>query len=427
MEEILKQKIALFRFECLQPIIEVERGQCERVLSGLIGKKLLTPLGQSLKLSRATLMRWLALYRKSGIEGLKPKDRIDKGSLKRLDPDIALGLMKLKENNPQLTLDAVFFQARKLGILAPNQHIPRATVYRLFNKHGLNNKNKTISQVDRRRYEAESPMDIVQSDAMHGPRINGKKSYLFAILDDHTRLILWAEFRAAETEEDLIAVIIKAIQCRGLPRKLYVDNGPAFRSTRLAYAMATLGVALIHAKPYMPQGKGKCERWFRTVRQNFLPQLTLSDKESLEKINLALKDWLDNYYHQKVHSSTAESPMSRFINNLKAIRRAPDDLMLAFRHRAVRRVSKDRAVSLDGNAYEAPLGCIGKKLDLRFFLDKPEEVEAFDDKGKSLGFLKPVPLHANAKVKRVKPDSLELEVTNHKKTKVTSGQVPFKS
>ena len=123
----------------------------------------------------------------------------------------------------------------------------------------------------RRRFEAEAPLDLVQADVMHGPKIQNRKSYLIALIDDHSRLILRAEFRRGETEEDFISVLKQALRRRGLPRRIYVDNGSAFRSLRLSYALASLGVNLLHTTPYQPEGKGKCERWFRTVRENFLP------------------------------------------------------------------------------------------------------------------------------------------------------------
>ncbi|MBI2337484.1 MAG: transposase [Deltaproteobacteria bacterium] len=181
-------------------------------------------------------------------------------------------------------------------------------------------------------------------------------------------------------------------------------------------------MSLIHATPYQPEGKGKCERWFKTVRENFLPQLSLSDLESLEALNEALHAWIDGYYHRTPHSTTGEPPLERFIQHLKAARPAPEHLEAMFRNRALRKVGKDRVVSLNGRAFEAPIGSIGKKLELKFDPTRPDEVEAFDGP-KSLGLLKLVLPHSNAKIKRSKRD-FEMEPSTQKNTP-PSGKVPF--
>lgn len=413
--------IAYFRYQCIIPLLEAERGDLHRLMEQVVGTTPIAPNGHIYRLSRATLFRWLAQYRQSGIDGLRPKARKDRGSSRKMDGELAQALLGLKKQKPRLTVSALIYQARSLKIIAPGQHLPKVSVYRLLKRHGLMDAPES-APIDRLRFEAEYPLDLAQSDVLHGPKIKNRKAYLIAIIDDHSRLILWAEFRWSETVEDLIAVLVQAFRRRGLPRKLYVDNGSAFRSAKLGYALAGLGVALIHATPYQPQGKGKCERWFKTVRENFFPQLSLTDLESLKKLNEALHAWIDGYYHPTPHSTTGEPPLERFIQNLKASRSAPEHLEAMFRNRVLRKVGKDRVVSLNGKAFEAPVGCIGKKLELKFDSARPNEIEAFDN-GRSLGALKPVMPHSNAKIKRSRRD-VEMEITTQKNTPA-SGRVPF--
>lgn len=423
MDEEKKQKWALFRFQILQPLLDPERKDQEKTLQELAGKPVEAPEGRRLRLGRATLFRWLSAYRQGGLTALQPKDRKDRGTTKRIPEEIACALIRLKKEKPGLTLEALTYQARLQGILAPGGHLPRTSLYRLLLRQGLLRGPEHSPQTDRRRFEAEAPLDLVQADVMHGPKIQNKKSYLVALIDDHSRLILWAEFRRGETEEDFISVLKQALRRRGLPRRIYVDNGSAFRSLRLSYALASLGVNLLHTTPYQPEGKGKCERWFRTVRENFLPQLSLQEMESFEKLNEALWSWIDGWYHQNLHSSTGQTPFERFIQNLKASRPTPANLEDSFRHRALRKVSRDRVVVLSGKAFEAPLGSIGKRLELRFHPERPDEIEVFDHQ-RSIGFLKPLLVHSNAKVKRTKAQQIEMESTGLKNTP-SSGQVPF--
>jgi putative transposase len=147
---------------------------------------------------------------------------------------------------------------------------------------------------------------------MHGPQVlvqdKQRKTYLIAIMDDHSRLITAAAFYLSENLKTYLTVLEQAFLSRGLPRKLYVDNGPAFRSHHLKYVAASLSIALIHARPYKPQGKGKIERWFRTVRLQFLQKFT---GKTLPDLNTAFDKWLNEIYHQRKHSSTGETPFKK--------------------------------------------------------------------------------------------------------------------
>lgn len=414
--------IAWFRYQCIQPLSEAQRGELHLELKKLVGTSPMAPNGRTYRLSRATLMRWLALYRQHGIDALRAKARRDRGTSRKIDGETAQSLLLLKKQKPGLTVTALIYQARCLRIIAPGQHLPKVSVYRLLKRHGLMDAPEKAA-IDRRRFEAEAPLELVQSDVMHGPRIKGRKAYLIALIDDHSRLILWAEFRWQETVDEFIAVLVQALRRRGLPRKIYVDNGSAFRSVKLGYSLAQMGVSLIHSTPYRPEGKGKCERWFKTVRENFMPQLSPSDLESLSALNAVLHRWLDGYYHVTPHSTTGEPPLERFVRNLVASRPAPRELEAMFRNRALRKVGKDRVVSLNGKAFEAPVGSIGKSLELRFDANRPDEIEAFDGP-RSLGFIKPALVHSNAKVRRSRRGGFDIEPSGQKNAPV-SGGVPF--
>jgi transposase InsO family protein len=261
---------------------------------------------------------------------------------------------------------------------------------------------------DRRKFEAESPNDLWQSDVMHGPKVEvggkQKKSYLIAILDDHSRLISHGEFYLSERLDSYLNALQQALSKRGRPRKLYVDNGAAFRSKHLEHVTASLGIALIHSRPYKPQGRGKIERFFRTVRGDFLFGFT---GKTLQGLNEAFDLWLNQIYHQKVHSATGQSPFKRFTSNIECLRAAPADLMDHFRQTARRRVAKDRTVTLNGRLYEAPVALIGRQVELLYHADDPTRVEIRYSQ-KSYGILTPVNLYVNARVKRDRNSNIDL-------------------
>jgi hypothetical protein len=189
-----------------------------------------------------------------------------------------------------------------------------------------------------------------------------------------------------------------------LPRKLYVDNGAAFKSRQLECTSAALGIALVHARPYQPQGKGKIERFFKTVRTRFLPSFK---GETLEEINEAFELWLDAEYHQRSHSSTGQTPFKRFTQRMECLRSAPDNLRDFFRKIVRRRVNKDRSVVVDRRLFEAPVELIGKRVEVLYCEESPEQVEIRCGE-KSYGLLRQVDLHVNSRVKRDKNGQVEV-------------------
>ena len=191
---------------------------------------------------------------------------------------------------------------------------------------------------------------------------------------------------------------------RGVPRKLYVDNGAAFRSRHLDRICGSLGIALIHTPPYTPQGRGKIERFFRTIRSQFLPCFY---GRTLSELNIALDLWVREDYHQRIHSSTGQSPLNRFGLHVEMIRKPPVDLEDHFRKEVRRRVTKDRTVSIENRLYEAPTKFIGEQLSLLFHEYKPDKVEIIYQ-GTSHGMLVPLDMHVNAKAKRERPEQGKL-------------------
>jgi len=296
-------------------------------------------------------------------------------------------------------LPVVLKAARNKNIIGHDFKTANATIYRLFKQRGLMKREEQLE--DRRKFEAELPNDIWQSDCMHGPMVQvegrQRKSYLFAFIDDMSRLICHGEFYLNERIDAYTDALRKALRKRGLPRKLYVDNGPAFRSHHLSHATASLGIALIHSKPYQPQGRGKIERFFRTVRSQFLSDCP--QELTLQSLNDALTQWLDTHYNQNIHSSTKQTPMNRYLKHAHLVRVAPKDLDDYFRIRLQRRVDRDRTVSLNGRLYEAPVDLIGRMVTVLFHEADPARVEVFFD-GSSQGMLVPLDLNVNCRIRR---------------------------
>jgi putative transposase len=207
-----------------------------------------------------------------------------------------------------------------------------------------------------------------------------------------------------------------ALMKRGLPRKLYVDNGPAFRSKLLHEITAFLGIALVHSRPYKPQGRGKVERFFQTVQSQFVS--TFRGK-TLHELNEQLDHWITTVYHQRPHGATGEPPLKCFADHMECIRPAPRDLEDAFRKRARRRVATDRTVALNSRLYEAPVPLIGKQVTLLYHDHDPARIE-IQFNGQCHGFLTPVDLNVNCRVRRTNRQDL---IETQGKTPIPSGRL----
>jgi len=369
MNKELKEQIALFRFGVISPLINrrgLGWGEREQLVQDIIGKQWQIPGTVRTSIGRATVRRWVSLYERGGIDALKPKGRSDRGSTRCVDRETEQALLQLKRELPEASLPILLKVARERKIIGYEFSVSLQSIYRMFQRHGVDTAHEF--PLDRRRFEAEMANDLWQSDCMHGPKVlvEGKlrKTYLFAIIDDHSRLIPHAQFYLRETIDSFRDCLIQALQKRGLPRRLFVDNGAAFRSHRLKYACARLGIALLHTTPYSPESKGKIERIMKTIRMQFLP--LLPEQLTLPTLNQKLFSWVEEEYQKRKHSSTAQSPLVRYLNHLALLRPAPTDLLDYFRTAVTRKVDKDRTVSLNGKLYEAPLGLIGKQVMLLY-------------------------------------------------------------
>jgi putative transposase len=103
------------------------------------------------------------------LESLYPRGRNDRGKQRALDEETCLGLVRLREEMPDVTVPFIIKTMKKRNVVPPNTYLPLSTVYRFFHQHNLMRKCATVE--DRRKYEAEMPNDIWQSDVLHGPKL----------------------------------------------------------------------------------------------------------------------------------------------------------------------------------------------------------------------------------------------------------------
>jgi len=401
MDQEKKEKVAVFRFGVIFPLVECNTrdywGEKSRILKELVSREWDIPFSDRNYISKATILSWLRRYEEGGkrIEALYPADRGDRGRVRSIDGSTIDALVKLRGEYPKVSTPRLVEMAKAKGLFTENKQVSMATIYRLMKKHKSKRGKK---QEDMRRFEVQMTNDLWQSDCMHGPQVlddgKSRKTYLFALIDDHSRLIPHGKFYLAENLDNYLDCLWTALQKRGLPRKLYVDNGPSFRAHRLQLGCASLEIGLTFARPYRPQGKGKIERFFRTVRSQFLSELP--GNLTLDELNAHFEKYLD-FYHNRKHGTTGQEPIKRYLQSTALLRSAPDDLPRYFRKKETRKVNNDRTVRLDGMVFEAPTGLVGLQVTLRY--ENYDRIEVFVDE-QSKGFLKPLNQEINSRVKR---------------------------
>jgi putative transposase len=282
-----------------------------------------------------------------------------------LTPTDVLALaVELKREAPRRT--AVQIAAIIAETRGASPH-PR-TLQRHFARVGLN--RPAAGQASSKafgRFEARRPNELWTADALHGPTVTGHKSYLFGVIDDHSRALVGYRWSLAEDTLRLEAALRAALAARGVPRMLYVDNGSAFVSRQLERVCAVLGIRLVHSRPGEPAGRGKIERVFRTVREQFLVELTArGGAGDLAELNRLFAAWVEGVYHTRVHAETGCPPLERFLLTGAPVLPSPVELREAFCWAERRTVTKTARVSLHGNRYQVDPALVGASVELVF-------------------------------------------------------------
>lgn len=408
----LRHEIALFRYGLIAEFVQEPPGKpgLYARLEAKAAQRYTIPGSTRTRVAVETLRDWIKHYRRGGFDALLPRPRADRGQARSLPAEVAEALLRLKEEQPHLSVRALIERACADGLTTPA--LAPSTVHRLLTRHGLMDKSGDEPTCkDRRRFAFACAGQLWMSDVMHGPSVavEGKrrrKTYLIAFLDDATRVLPYAAFALSENTRAFLPVFKQALLRRGLCERLYVDNGANYRSRHLALVCAKLGVALIHARPYQPQGKGKIERFFRTLRAQFLTALQPEDTASLAALNRRLWAWVEGEYHHSPHRGLeGDTPLERWARTAESVR-FPEpgmDLDDLFLFEALRKVQKDRTVSLDGVPYEVDAALVGERVTLRYAPASAQRgVQVWHD-GRFVATAKPVDLYANCFVKRDRP------------------------
>jgi putative transposase len=355
------EDIALFRYSLVREAADPKLSKATRgsLVRALAGQPHTGPGGEVVEVSRTTLDRWVRAYRQGGFAALRPGPR----RVEPRTPAEALELaVRLRKEDPHRSGAHIAEVLRAAQGWSPH---PR-TLERHFKALGLTRAALTGANVAFGRFQADYPNELWTGDALHGPVVGGKKAILFAFLDDCTRLVPGHRWSYNEDTLAAQAALRRGILARGLPSTCYLDNGSSFVSRQLLRALAVLGVRLVHSRPGRPEGRGKIERFFRTVREQFLVEVAHGKVGDLEALEERFVAWLEQSYHRRRHSETGEVPLERFSRLATPQFVSPELLREAFLFSEARTVTKVATVSLFGNNYEVDPALVGRKVELVF-------------------------------------------------------------
>jgi putative transposase len=354
------QEIGLFRWQIVGEATDVSLSARERgrLVRALAEREHLAPDGSRVRVTRTTLDRWVRAYREGGFDALVPAPRrVANGTPERV-LELAVALRREQPARTAAQIHRILVEAEGA---APSAR----TIQRHLAAAGVPWKGSVVARA-LGRFEAESRNELWTGDALHGPLIDGRRVFLFCFLDDHSRLLAGYRWAAREDVLNASRALRAGIAARGRPKAVYVDNGSPFVSGQLLRACAVLGIRLIHSTPGRPEGRGKIERVFRTVREQLLVELEDRPPASLEEFSQVFQAWVEQVYHRRVHTETGQTPLERFLAQGPPPLPSEHALTEAFRWSERRTVSKTGTVGMHGNTYEVDPELAGRQVDLVF-------------------------------------------------------------
>ena len=355
-------EVALFRYALIREAADpkLSKAQRGRLVRDLAAGAHVGPDGVAVRVGRSTADEWIRAWRKGGFEALKPKPRAATAKVPVEVLDLAEAL---KREAPERTAAQVC-QVLKVAVgWAPN---PR-TIQRHFYRLGMTRASLAAGKrVAFGRFEATRSNELWVGDALHGPIIGRHKAILFAFLDDHSRLFTGYRWVTAEDTLRAEVALRVGLASRGIPQAAYLDNGSPFVSHQLLRACASLGIRMIHSRPGRPEGRGKIERVFRTVRDQFVVEVTHAQIETVARLNELFSAWVETVYHHATHSETQMTPLERFAAGGTVRYPSAEQLHEAFLWSETRTVTKTATVALFANTYEVDAALVGRKVELVF-------------------------------------------------------------
>ena len=380
------QAEALFRMQLVMPLLDPLTTAEERTAwrRHVVSRLHTLPNGRARRVSERTLRRWVQQAREAGMDGLVRKPREDLGQGRKVTRQILERAVALKTEEPRRSIPHI------LRLMAQERGHPldisSDALWRHLKRLGLSRREKAPKK-GLRRFEALRAGDLWQCDVKHGPHLPDPahpgrmhRAYLITFLDDFSRYCSHSEWFAAEDIFALELAFQKALIRAGRPRRVYVDRALIYQSPVFTRACAKLEIRHILGSKEHPEGRGKLERFHRTVDDEFLLELSREPVSTLEAMNQRHWAWLSEVYHNRVHSETKQTPVHRFTQGDPLPEADPVLVRELFLWEDERTVDKTGCVRFAGRRYQCVPGLEHRRVKVRYHPHRLEALQIWIDR-----------------------------------------------
>ena len=375
MNQQKQHDIALMRYSVIAPLItglSDDYSSLEAFYRDASAKGVVHPDGFLKHYAPGTIEKWYRSYKQDGFDALIPTTRADLGVPRKLDEQLQEQILYLKTNYPRMSASAIYRQLRDNGSIKAGD-LSESTINRFINVISI--RLKTTTNQDMRRYERPHINEVWCGDSSVGPYLttpDGKKHkvYIIALIDDASRFIVGIDVFFNDNFVNLMSVMKSAVSKYGRPKMFNFDNGSSYKNKQMELLAARIGSVVHYDQPYTPTQKAKIERWFRTMKDQWMSSLDIRDFHSLEELRGNLFAYVQ-IYNQTVHSSLkGSSPQDRFFSEPECIRRLSDlEIESSFLLEIERRVSADSVIVIDQVEYEVDYRFAKQRIRLRYSPD----------------------------------------------------------
>ena len=382
--------IALARYQVISAYIALDppRGQRRALLEQLAARPWPWTDRTFRTVAAETIRSWIRRYRRGGLPSLYDAPRTRPG-VQALDAELQELARRMKRDVPERSLDQIIRILERTERVDPGT-VSRSTLHRVLQEAGLRRRPRPTGpdDTDLDRFEADAPNDMWQSDLLHGPWLPdptrpGKKrrAYLYAFLDDHSRLLLYGRFSFKGDLPALELVLRRSLQRHGVPRRVYYDNGLVYRSRHMKQIIAAVGTqGIAFTTKHRPMGHGKIEKLNGFITSNFIAEVKSSSIRTLDALNEAFVAWVERDYNRRFHTEVGEAPRTRWQRGVERVRFVDEQVLHeAFLWRESRTADKTGLFSLFGTRYQVGRDLARKKLEIRYDPERLEEVEVWHD------------------------------------------------
>ena len=375
MEQDKKHEVALLRYSVIAPLItgmQEDYPSLSAFFRDASLKGITAPDGSVRKYAPDTIENWYRAYKSGGFDALVPAGRSDAGKPRKLDDALQEQIRYLKANYPRMSAAAIYRQLQDNGSIRQGE-ISESTINRYINQLAL--ELKTTNNQDMRRYERPHINEVWCGDSSVGPYLKTPdrkkhKLYIIALIDDASRFITGVDIFYNDNFVNLMSVMKSAVAKYGRPKLFNFDNGSAYKNRQMELLAARIGSTLNYCRPYTPTAKAKIERWFRTMKDQWMASLDIRDFHSLDELRGNLLAWVHLYNNSPHASLNGKTPQERFFSEPEQIRRLPQEqLDKDFLLEIERRVSSDSVIVIDQVEYEVDFRFAKQRIRLRYSPD----------------------------------------------------------